>query len=41
MELIIILGCGIVFIFTAVMAYVRQTKDFNDALNRKDGGNRK
>ena len=36
MELVIVLACGLFFLLTAIVAYVRQMKDFeNDLKSQK------
>ena len=41
MELIMVLACGVFFIATAVISYIRQSKDFENALKETKGGIKK
>ena len=38
MELIIVIGCGIFFLITAIIAYKRQQKDFEKIIEKQKGG---
>jgi len=35
MELLIVISCGVFFLATAIVAYIRQSKDFDEALKKK------
>ena len=35
MELLIVIVCGLFFLITAIIAFIRQVKDFEKALKKK------